>query len=215
MWTCSSSLIFSHAAFFPQGVLFCGQMHGGIFMELLQTFVMRSVACEHVCYELRRPVMSAAFGSPSSTVCAVWTCIMERIWLHFRACVRVVWLLQMFPTFKIKSWVAVIEFKPLINRNAPIDSEQEPGARGSWVSRVRESAALCSAALLTVAGKDVSVSGSDASPTSATQPHGLQLGGVRSAAGAGALEGLLEHRAERDEGVRTGCVAAVSFAAGQ
>ena len=72
-----------------------------------------------------------------------------------------------------------------------------------------------SAALLTVAGEDVSVSGRDASAASAAQPHRLQLGGVRPAAGAGALEGLFEHRAEGDEGVGAGRVAAVALAARQ
>lgn len=72
-----------------------------------------------------------------------------------------------------------------------------------------------SAALLTVAGQDVSVCGGYARPTGAAQPHGLQLGGVRPAAGAGALEGLLEHGAEGDEGVGAGRVAAVALAASQ
>lgn len=78
-----------------------------------------------------------------------------------------------------------------------------------------EEAAPRSTALLAVASKDVSVSGGDAHPAGATQPHGLQLGGVGPAAGAGALEGLLEHGAEGDEGVRAGRVAAVALAASQ
>lgn len=72
-----------------------------------------------------------------------------------------------------------------------------------------------SAALLAVAGQDVSVGGRDASPPGAAQPHRLQLGRVRPAAGAGALEGLLEHGAEGDEGVGAGGVAAVALAARQ
>lgn len=72
-----------------------------------------------------------------------------------------------------------------------------------------------SAALLAVAGQDVSVGGCDAGPAGAAQPHGFQLGGVRPAAGAGALEGLLEHGAEGDQGVRAGGVTAVSLAARQ
>lgn len=83
------------------------------------------------------------------------------------------------------------------------------------VLRVWEGAAPCSAALLAVAGQDVSVSGRNASPAGAAQPHRLQLGGVRPAAGAGALEGLFEHRAEGDEGVGAGRVAAVALAARQ
>lgn len=73
----------------------------------------------------------------------------------------------------------------------------------------------CSAALFTVAGEDVSVSGRDASPAGAAQPHRLQLGRVRAAAGAGALEGLFEHRAEGDERVGAGGAAAVALAARQ
>lgn len=83
------------------------------------------------------------------------------------------------------------------------------------VLRVWGGTAACSAALLTVASKDVSVSGCDASPTSTAQPHRLQLGGVRPAAGAGAFERLFEHRAEGDEGVRASGVAAVALAARQ
>ena len=60
---------------------------------------------------------------------------------------------------------------------------------------------VCSAALLTAAGQDVAVGGGDAHAAAAAQPHGLQLGGVRPAAEAGALEGLLQHRAEGDERV--------------
>ena len=57
---------------------------------------------------------------------------------------------------------------------------------------------LSSAAFLTVTGKDVSVSGRDATPSGTAQHHCLQLGGVWPATGAGALERLLEHRAEGD-----------------
>lgn len=73
----------------------------------------------------------------------------------------------------------------------------------------------CSAALLAVAGQDVPVGGCDAGPVGTAQPHGFQLGGVRPAAGAGALEGLLEHGAEGDQGVRAGGVTAVPLAARQ
>lgn len=83
------------------------------------------------------------------------------------------------------------------------------------VLEVEERASPCSAALLTLAGQDVSVSGCDASPASAVQPHSLQLGGVWPTAGAGALEGLFEHRAEGDEGVRAGGLAAVALTACQ
>lgn len=83
------------------------------------------------------------------------------------------------------------------------------------VLRVWEGTAACSAALLTVASKDVSVRGCNASPTSAAQPHRLQLGGVRPAAGAGAFEWLFKHRAEGDEGVRASGVAAVALTARQ
>lgn len=78
-----------------------------------------------------------------------------------------------------------------------------------------EEAASCSAALLTVAGQDVSVRGGDARPAGAPQSHCLQLGGVWPAAGAGALEGLFEHRAEGDEGVGACGVAAVTLTASQ
>lgn len=80
---------------------------------------------------------------------------------------------------------------------------------GDWRGR------RCSAALLAVAGQDVSVGGCDTAPAGAAQSHGFQLGGVRPATGAGALEGLLEHRAEGDQGVRAGGVTTVALAAGQ
>lgn len=147
---------------------------------------------------------------------------MERVWLqglqdHFKACVRVVQLLQTFP-LKITAGI--------LSGCRQIQSDNQPECHDSFrarpwgkgilrVLRAWEGAAPCSAALLTVAGKDVSVSGCDASPAGAAQPHCLQLGGVRPAAGAGALEGLFEHRAEGDEGVRAGRVAAVSLAASQ
>lgn len=78
-----------------------------------------------------------------------------------------------------------------------------------------EVAGRCLAALFTAAGEDVSVGRYDTSPTAAVQPHRLQLGRVWTAAGAGALEGLFEHRAEGDERVRASGAAAVALAARQ
>lgn len=92
---------------------------------------------------------------------------------------------------------------------------QTPRIAGCVVPRAPDVAGPCSAALFTVAGEDVSVGGRDTSPTGAAQPHRLQFGRVRAAAGAGALEGLLEHRAEGDEGVRASGAVAVALTARQ
>lgn len=72
-----------------------------------------------------------------------------------------------------------------------------------------------SAALLTVAGEDVAVGCCDAGPSGAAEPHSLQLGGVGLAAETGTLEGLLQHRAEGDERVGAGRVAAVALTPSQ
>lgn len=83
------------------------------------------------------------------------------------------------------------------------------------VLRAPDVAGRCLAALFTAAGEDVSVSRCNTSPTGAVQPHRLQLGRVRTAARAGALEGLFEHRAEGDERVRASGAAAVALTARQ
>lgn len=59
-----------------------------------------------------------------------------------------------------------------------------------------------SAAVLAAAGQDVAIGGSNAGATGAAQAHSLQLGRVGPAAGAAVFEGLLEYRAEGDQGVR-------------
>lgn len=60
--------------------------------RLLRIFVMSShtVVHEHVCYELRRPVMSAVrlLGEEGlhrpmgAAVCGVWPCVLEKYALH-------------------------------------------------------------------------------------------------------------------------------------
>lgn len=83
------------------------------------------------------------------------------------------------------------------------------------VESLARSYSSCSAALLAVARQDVAICCRDASPSATTKSHGLQLGRVRTAAGAGAFEGLFKHRTEGDERVRAGRVAAVTLAASQ
>ena len=70
-------------------------------------------------------------------------------------------------------------------------------------------------ALLTVAGEDVAVGGSEPHAPGTSQPHGLQLGGLGPAAVAGRAERLLQDCAERNHGLRARCLAAAPFTASQ
>lgn len=68
-------------------------------------------------------------------------------------------------------------------------------------------------ALLTVTGEDVAVGGSEPHAPRASQPHGLQLGGLGPAAVAGGAERLLQDGAERNHRFRARCLAAAPFTA--
>lgn len=70
-------------------------------------------------------------------------------------------------------------------------------------------------ALLTVAGEDVAVGGSEPHAPWTSQPHGLQLGSLGPAAVAGGAERLLQDSAERNHRLRAWCLTAAPFTASQ
>lgn len=74
--------------------------------------------------------------------------------------------------------------------------------RGGRLSHPEATQQLASgAALLTVTGQDVPVSGGESHAPGAAQPQCLQLGGLGPTAVTGGAEGLLEDSAEGDQGL--------------
>lgn len=153
-----------------------------------------------MCCELQRLVNN--FIKPSERT--AWSCPV--IWAVKRDCVQFYALTEKCMSKRGLDTTALCEGSNIQSKFIPSKRQKI-----TWSVEPRRR----SAALLAVAGQDVSVGGCDAAPTSAAQPHGFQLGGVRPAAGAGALKGLLEHRAEGDQGVRAGGVTTVALAACQ